>query len=92
MVLFHDHYYIYDCSNMIDQQQNYSCSKMDVILFVISFFNFSFASGLTPANTIVKHFGIIVVQNWIRSSTGIPENILLIIVSIISCISGRVKV
>jgi hypothetical protein len=36
---------------------------MDIILFAISFFNFSFVSGLTPANTLLKHFGIIEEQN-----------------------------
>lgn len=75
-----------DSQNQFLAYKNYNCSKTDSILFFISIFNFSFTSVLAPANTLIKHFGIIVEQNWTRSSTDIPENILIIIVSIMSCI------
>ena len=72
-----------DSQNQFLAYKNYN---RDSILFFISIFNFSFTSVLAPANTLIKHFGIIVEQNWTRSSTDIPENILIIIVSIMSCI------
>ena len=50
-----------DSQNQFLTYKNYKSE--DSILFFISIFNFSFTSGLAPANTLVKHFGIIVEQN-----------------------------
>lgn len=36
----------------------------------------SFSSGVIPVKNLVEHCGIIVLQNRIRSSTLIPENIV----------------